>query len=531
MSGITDKSWRVTAAPEISADKPRPSPPVPHPFGPRLLTGVVGVFVAAMMSGLNSRMGGLALNDLRTVFGLGIDDGSWISSLYGAFELAAMPFSVWFAVTFSFRRYHLGVVVVFTILGVLTPWAPNVAILLALRCLQGFFGGLLIPVLMAAALRFFPPSVKLYGLALYAMTATFAPNVATWLSASWTDTLGTWQLLFWQIVPMAAFSLATVGWGIPQDPVRLERLRQIDLPGLVSGVAGLAMIGVALSQGERLDWFNSVLLCWLLGAGSVLVVIFLVCEWFHPLPFIKLQLLHRRNLGLGFIVFVGLLVVLLSGSLLPADYLGHALHFRTPHIAIIGLEVALPQFLIGPFVSYLLYKKWIDARYMFAAGLLLIAFACWTGAQITPAWMADEFLFAQALQACGQPMTVISLLFLATSVVQPMEGPQISGIVNALRAFGTLLGSALVGRLLTIREAAHANGLLDQVANMRRTVEVGNAAAFAEIGHRVSHQAFVLSIADAYLALGLLALLLIPLVLSLDYIAPPVLVPQKKSTH
>lgn len=512
------------------AGKPRPPAPVVHPFGPRLLMGVVGVFMAAMMSGLNSRMGGLALNDMRTVWGMGIDDGSWISSLYGAFELAAMPFSVWFAVTLSFRRYHLGVVIVFTVLGVLMPFAPSIDVLLPLRCLQGFFGGLLIPVLMAAALRFFPPLVKLYGLALYAMTATFAPNVATWLSASWTDTLGTWQLLFWQIVPMAAFSLAAVSWGIPQDPVRLERFRQIDLPGLVTGVAGLAMIGVGLSQGERLDWFNSVLLCWLLGAGTILVVIFLVCEWFHPLPFIKLQLLHRRNLGLGFTVFVGLLVVLLSGSLLPADYLGHAWHFRTPHLAIIGLQIALPQFIIGPFVSYLLYKKWIDARYLFAAGLLLIALACWTGAQLTPDWMTDQFLISQALQACGQPMTVISLLFLATSVVQPMEGPQISGIVNALRAFGTLLGSAVVGRLLTVREALHANGLMDQAANMRRTLEVNDAAAFGEIGHRVAHQAFVLSIADAYLALGLLALLLIPLVLSLDYIAPPVLTQPKPLT-
>ncbi|MFZ4875682.1 MFS transporter [Janthinobacterium sp. Mn2066] len=497
--------------------------PLAHPFGPRILTGVVGVFVAAMMSGLNSRIGGLAFNDIRAAFGMGIDDGSWITSLYGAFELAAMPFSAWFAITFSFRRYHLSVVAIFAVLGLLTPLAPNVAVLLVLRCLQGFFGGLLIPVLMAAALRFFPLPLRLYGLALYAMTATFAPNVATWLSATWTDTVGNWHLLFWQTVPMAAFSLAAVAWGIPQDPVRLERFRQINLTGLVTGLAGLVLLGVALSQGERLDWFNSPLLCWLGASSLILVAIFLLSEWFHPLPFIKLQLLSRRNLGLGFSIFVGLLVVLLSGSLLPADYLGHAWHHRTPQLAIIGLQVGLPQFLAGPAVSYLLYQPWMDARRMFAGGLLLIATACWYGAQLTPEWMATDFVLAQALHAIGQPMAVISLLFLATSVVQPMEGPQVSGIVNGLRALGTLLGSALVGRLLTVREATHANVLLDQAANMRRSADVALPGAFAEIAHRVSHQAFVLSIADAYLVLGALALLLIPLVLSLEYIAPPVI--------
>jgi len=501
---------------------PTVPPAAIHPFGLRLLTGVVGVFVAAMMSGLNSRMGGLALTDIRAVFGLGVDDGSWVTSLYAAFELAAMPFSAWFAATFSFRRYHMAVVAVFALLALVTPFAPSFGVLLVLRCAQGFFGGLLIPVLMAAALRFFPMPLRLYGLALYAMTATFAPNVATWMSAAWTDTVQSWQLLFWQTMPMAAFSLWAVAWGIPQDPVRLERFKQIDWLGLVTGIAGLVMVGIGLSQGERLDWFNSPLICWLFGAGVGLVVVFLVCEWFHPLPFIKLQLLHRRNLGLGFVVFVGLLIVLLSGSLLPTDYLGHAWHFRTPHLAVIGLEVGLPQVVLGPAVSWLLYKKWIDARHMFAAGLILIAGSCLAGAQVTSEWIAGEFIFPQALQACGQPMAVISLLFLATSVVQPMEGPQVSGIVNALRAFGTLLGSAVVGRILTVREATHANVLLDQAASARHVASAPSLEAFLEASHRVSHQGFVLAIADGYLVLGVLALALIPLVLSLDYISPPV---------
>lgn len=515
----------ATAAPAASPA----AAPVPHPFGLRLFTGVLGVFVAAMMSGLNSRIGGLALTDIRTVFGMGVDDGSWIASLYGAFELAAMPFSAWFAVTFSFRRYHLGVVAVFALLGLLTPFAPSSGVLLALRCVQGFFGGLLIPVLMAAALRFFPAPIRLYGLALYAMTATFAPNVATWLSAAWTDSIGHWQLLFWQTLPMAAFSLWAVAWGIPQDPVRLERFRQIDWLGLVTGVAGLVMIGVALSQGERLDWFNDALVCWLLGGGVGLLAVFLLCEWFHPLPFVKLQLLGRRNLGLGFTVFVGLLVVLLSGSLLPADYLGHAWHFRTPHLAVLGLEVGLPQFVIGPAVSWLLYKQWVDARHVFAAGLVLIAGSCLAGAQVTPAWMAAEFALPQALQAFGQPMAVISLLFLATSVVQPMEGPQVSGIVNALRAFGTLFGSALMGRLLEVRAVTHAHVLLDGAANAHRAAHAATTSPelLAEVSHRVSHQAFVLAIADGYLVLGALALALVPLVLSLQYIPAPVL-PAKK---
>lgn len=501
-------------------------PAVTYPFGPRLLTGIFGVFVAAMMSGLNSRIGGLALTDVRTAFGMGLDDGSWISSLYAACELAALPFSTWFATTFSLRRYHMVAVVLFALLAIATPFAAGqgAGLLLTLRCLHGFVGGMLIPVLMSAALRFFPQSARLYGLAVYAMTATFAPNVAIWMSAWATDTMENWHLLFWQLVPMALFSLAAVGWGLPQDPVRLERLRQMDWLGLAAGLPGLVLIGIALTQGERLDWFNSMLICWAMGAGVLLVAVFLIAEWFHPSPFVRLQLLHRRNLGLGFLVFVGLLIVMLSGSMLPANYLAHAWHFRTPQLASIGLQLGLPQLVLGPAVSWLLYRRWLDARHVFAAGLVLIAAACWAGSQVTSEWMAAQFAMAQALNAVGQAMAVVALLFLVTSVLQPIEGAQVSGIVNMLRAFGSMTGGALLGRFVAVRGDTHGNVLLDQAMNLRRLGDVGVAApdVIAAVGHRVAHQALVLSIADAYLLLGSLALLLVPAVLALQYVpAPP----------
>ncbi|GJG95069.1 MFS transporter [Cupriavidus pauculus] len=494
----------------------------PHPFNAQIFIGVLGVFVAAMMSGMNNRIGGLSLVDLKGAAGLGADEGSWITSVYAACELAAMPFATWFAVTLSLRRFHLGAVAIFTLLGLLTPYAPSLPVLLCLRALQGFFGGLLIPVLMAAALRFFPLPLRLYGLALYAMTATFSPNVATWLSATYTDTLGNWHLVYWQALPLAAFSLWAVAWGVPQDPVMLGRFRQINLIGLVTGLAGLVMLGLGLSQGERYDWFNDTLICWFFGAGGALLCVCLLTEWYHPLPFIKLQLLERRNLGLGFSIFYALVVILLSGSLLPALFLSHIHAFRTPYVAVLGITVGVPQLVLGPFVSYLLYKRWMDARYMFAGGLLCIAMSCLIASRVTSAWMAPEFFAVQVLQAIGQPMAVVSTLFLATSVVQPSEGPVVSGIVNVLRVLATVSGAAFVERLIVVREHTHANVLLD------RAIRADGAGLHADgvehlrhLAERITHQAFVLSIADAYLVLGLLAVALVPFVLNLHYIAPP----------
>jgi DHA2 family multidrug resistance protein len=492
---------------------PPPAPPPPMPFGPRLFTGVMGVLVAAIMSGLNNRVGALALVDLRGGLGLGTDEGQWITTAYSAAELVAMPIAAWFAVTFSFRRFHIAMVLGCSLLAVLMPVAPSYGWLLVMRTVQGLLGGALIPLLMTAALRFFPLPIRLYGLALYALTATFAPNLALWLAPLWTDQFESLYFVHWQVLPLAAFAVWAVWWGIPQDPLRLERLRQIDLIGLVAGSAALAMIAIGLIEGERRDWFHSSLIAWLLGGGVGLLLIFLVSEWYHPLPFVRLQLLARRDLGLGFTIFVGLLITVLSGSLLPADQLIHVQGFRLLQIAPIGLAIGLPQLVLAPLASFLLYRKWVDARRLFALGLLLIAASCWVGASVTTAWMVPEFALAQALQAVGQPMAVVSMLFLATSVVHPMEGPFVSGLVNVLRAFASLLGSTLVGSFLIHRTAEHQRGLVDRLGRL--------ALDGPDLTGRIGHQAFTLAIADAYRMLGLLALLLIPATFFLTYIPAP----------
>lgn len=58
----------------------------------RSLIGLLGIFLAAMMAGINNRVGALALADVRGALGFGLDDASWLNTAYVAGELIAMPF-------------------------------------------------------------------------------------------------------------------------------------------------------------------------------------------------------------------------------------------------------------------------------------------------------------------------------------------------------------------------------------------------------------------------------------------------------
>ena len=152
-------------------------------------------------------------------------------------------------------------------------------------------------------------------------------------------------------------------------------------------------------------------------------------------------------------------------------------------------------------------------------GLFLIALACFSGAQITPLWHRDQFITAQLLQAFGQPMAVVSILFLMTSVLDPSEGPFFSGTINTLRVFGSLIGGAVVGQLLTVRSHFHNEMLLDRASLVGNSL--ANTIPNEQLGGVIAQQSLVMSVGDAYLVLGVLALVLIPLALCMNFVPAP----------
>ncbi|MGP6112198.1 MFS transporter [Pseudomonas aeruginosa] len=508
------------STPAASAAPPS-SPPSPPVFNARLAVGLLGALLAAMVAGLNGRIPGLVLADLRGALGFGLDDASWLSTAYSAGELAAMPFATWLAITFSLRRFHLAMLSAALLLSAVLPFVRDLHLLLALRVLHGFFGGALIPLLMMSCLRFMPPAIRLHGLAVFALVVTFSPNVALWLAALWVDRLEDWRLVYWHVIPLGLLAVALVAWGIPKLPLALPRLKQANWFGMALGVPGLMLLVVGVDQGVRLDWFRSPLIVAALLIGTVFTVLFLASEWRHPAPFNRLQLLGRRNVWLGFFSLAVLLMVMATAVTLPASVLGQLQGFRMQQSAAIGLMVGLPQLVLGPCVALLLYRRWVDARHVFAAGLACMAAACWLASGITSEWMVHQFLWAEILQAVGQPMAMVALLFLVTSVVQPMEGPFFAGMVNIVRVFSATVGGAVIGQLTAVRTRFHTDMLLDSAAQAMPRLPLSDPS-LATLSSTVAQQAGVLATADVYRVFAVLALLLIPAVLKLQYIPAPV---------
>ncbi|WP_095126613.1 MFS transporter [Pseudomonas sp. Irchel s3a12] len=495
----------LSAAVPIAAASPATAaaPPV---FGARIIIGLVGVLLAVLVSGLNEMVTKVALADIRGGLHIGYDEGTWLVASYTATSVAAMAFAPWCSVTFSLRRFTLCTISLFTLLGVLCPFAPNYESLLLMRTLQGLAGGALPPMLMTVALRFLPANIKLYGLAGYALTATFGPGLGTPLAGLWTEYVG-WQWTFWQIIVPCLIAMAMVAWGIPQDSLRLERLKSFNWKGLLLGFPAICMLVIGLLQGNRLDWFESSLICGLLGAGSLLLVAFLINEWSQPIPFFKLQMLGIRNLSFALMTLAGVLVVLQAVVLIPSSYLAQVQGYRPAQTAPIMLIAALPQLIALPLVAALCNLRWVDCRWVLGIGLSMLVLSCLGGSLLTAEWIRDNFYVLQWLQIFGQPMSVLPLLMLSTGSIQPTDGPFASAWFNTVKGLAAVVATGALEALTTARLHFHSTMLVDSLGNSPLADRSDPGLA-----HRLHEQAVVLTSSDLYVCMAGVAVALILLI-------------------
>ncbi len=496
--------------------------------------GLAGILLASMVSEFNDQVTSIALVDIRGALGISYDPGTWIQSLYVSAEIVGMAFSPWLLATFTLRRWTLFSIALCGVASTLVPFSPNIESIFALRLLQGFAGGLILPLLMVTALGALKnPKVRIYGLAFYALTASFTSGLAASLSALWTDLVG-WPFVFFQALPLCTVAAALVWYGDPHGQPHYERFHCADWRGALLAVMGLGALSTMLYQGDRLDWFNSPLICVLALVSAIAIPLFVVNEWFHPLPLMKPQLLGHRNIAYGAVALVVFLIIAQAGSTVPLQFLQQVQGYRPAQSSPITLEIALPQLLLLPATAFLLDFRTVDARVLSFIGLALILTSCVGMSFVDYTWNRDQFYLWQGFQTVGQPLVIMSLLMMATNVVKgpyAQEAPFLSSLINTPRALAEAVGVwlfALIGRW---RGGLHSDRIIDQIGQNRfRLPQNGGVMSavqpFAGVSPRAPHglqalsdavrqQVEVMSAADTFLILAALTVCLMIIVVVL----------------
>ena len=157
---------------------------------------VVGATLGAFMAVLNIQIVNASLADIQGAIGAGVDDGGWISTSYLIAEIVVIPLSGWLAQVFSLRTYLLVNATLFLVFSMACAFAQDLGQMIVLRAVQGFCGGVLIPMAFTIIITFLPKAKQPIGLALFALSATFAPAIGPTIGGYLTETYG-WQTIFY----------------------------------------------------------------------------------------------------------------------------------------------------------------------------------------------------------------------------------------------------------------------------------------------------------------------------------------------
>jgi MFS transporter, DHA2 family, multidrug resistance protein len=499
----------------------------------RQAVGLLGIVFAAIAAQLNDAVVTTALPDIVGGTGLSMDQASWLRTLFVTGEVIGMCVAPSLGIGFSFRRFALFTIGLSTFPTLLMALGGGVVPLVTLRFIQGVAAGFTIPLLMVIALRVLGPDVRLYGLSIYAMTATLTPNLATSFAALWTDGIQDWRFVFLGVIPWSVVAALCVWWGMKQDPPQYGRLRRFDWPALILVAIGFGSLSVLLEQGDRLDWFNSQAISCLALAAMVAIPLLYVREQFAAVPLMKFALLARRNLLYPVVTLIVFLIVALSASQVPLSFLEQVRGYKPIQAHVLTLIVAVPQLVLLPATAWLLDREWVDARWVNAAGLVLILLACLGGVNVTSEWGLEQFYPLQALMAVGFALVVMPLLLMATNTITPDEGPFGSALFNTPRAVAEALGVWVIALITRWRGGDHRVRIGELVGENRLVLnQLGilpanpNAPAarpaVGALNALVGREVTVLTTIDEYVILGLLTVgLLIALALIPTRTYPP----------
>src|SRR6202011_2729978 len=242
-----------------------------------------------------------------------------------------IPLTDYLSRVFSFRRYMITNAILFPLFSMACSFTHDLGSMIVMRGLQGFAGGILIPMAFTMVLTKLPKAQQPIGLAMFAAAVTFAPAIGPTVGGYLTENYG-WQTIFYVNVLPTIVMVTALYLTQERQPMQLSLLKEGDWAGIFTMAIGLSALQTVLEEGNKDDWFSSPFILRLAAVAVVSLSLFIWIELTIEKPLIRLRLLTRRNFGFGTIAST-LLGFALFGSvyILPA-YLGQAQGYNAEQI-------------------------------------------------------------------------------------------------------------------------------------------------------------------------------------------------------
>lgn len=407
----------------------------------------------------------VTLPAIRSELNLSEFDLQWVMNSFfislAVFVLAAGRLSD----MFGHRKIFMIGLAGFVIGSVGAGVAPDLAILVASRVVQGIGASLMLATYAVLLGRVFPPNKLGFALGASASIAAFFLAAGPFIGGLLAHSLS-WRAIFWLNVPLSFVVWLAMSRAVPKDAI--VRTRQtFDYYGFFTFVVGFGSMIIVLMQSSQWGLHSTPVVTGLVLA-SVTLVLFVFIELRTAEPMADLRLFKRRD-------FLAANIILLTAQVNVMAIAFWAIWLQIS----LGLSPLLAGVLLLPSGVPILYMaraagRWADAKGVRSpircGALLCLASAVWM-AYFVPFNSYTLSLPGMLLYGIGAPLVISPGIKAVLMSVPPQKGGVASGTLNTMRNLGAALCFGVVGSVISVVE--HQFFSSNTVA-MDLSVHIGN---------------------------------------------------------
>jgi len=385
----------------------------------------------------------------------GYDTVIWVTSAYLLAYAVPLLVAGRLGDRFGPKNLYLAGLAVFTVASLWCGLAGSVGMLIAARVVQGIGAAVLTPQTLSMITRIFPPERRGAAMSVWGATAGVATLVGPLAGGVLVDELG-WEWVFFVNVPIGILGLALAAWLVP---VLSTHEHRFDLAGVGLSGAGMFLIVFGLQQGQSKGWAPWI---WaVIVAGIGFLAMFLYWQAINTRePLIPLEIFRVRDfavatLGVAVIGFAA------TAMILPLMFYTQAVCGLSPtRSALLTAPMAIVSGLLAPVVGKIVDNYHPRSVVGFGFSVLAIALT-WLSIELTPSAPIWRLLVPLAAMGVGMAFIWSPLAATATRNLPPGLAGAGSGVYNATRQVGAVLGSAGMAAFMTSRVTAEMPALPD----------------------------------------------------------------------
>ncbi len=409
----------------------------------RLLSIGSVVVLGAIMTILDTTIVNVAIDTLARDFHSSLSTIQWVATGYMLALATVIPLTGWAAERFGTKRLFMMSVFLFMAGSALCGTAWSDTSLIAFRFVQGFGGGMVMPVGMMILAQAAGPQRIGRVMSVVGVPMLLGPVVGPVLGG-WLVDSASWRWIFFVNVPVGIVALV-VAWRVleadrPQPHHRLDWLGF----GLLS--PGLSLLVYGLAETASHGSLGSTRIVGSLTAGAVLIALFVAHALRAEAPLIDLRLFRSRAYAAG-----AATTFVLGGALFGAMILVPLYYqvVRGENALTAGLLMA-PQG-IGAALAMPLAGRITDRRgpgkvVLMGIGVLMISTVAFTVLSAhTPYWLLAGSLFVRGI---GLGMTMMPAMSAAYQTLDRAAVPRATTTLNILNRVGGAAGTAVLAVLL-----------------------------------------------------------------------------------